>query len=219
MKKLFLILLFLINSLNAKPYIPYEHEKMLTENSIKIDEIFKSVDNLWKHANSYPPFFDTNSDKNRAKKDSQTLLNVFDFLREKFYKTFDENLKKQFDFSQAQLFVIAYNLDVGNFAPQADEMFEKLIINDKNSALLHRIYGEFLGNSARNKKAEFHLKKAVELGDKSAHFGLGVTYLIDNNKTAAKDEFETFLKFYPNNEEAKNIIDAINKGNIEFKKE
>ena len=119
--------------LNAAPYKPYDHEAMLKKDengrqTIDIGGIFRSTDELWKHARQYPLNFDSSSDKERAFGDLKTLEKVFAFLKEQgFTANFDNEGRHYFEVLLARIFVMEHNFDVAEAAQKADETYKNLL--------------------------------------------------------------------------------------------
>lgn len=218
MKKLLIYFLVLLNF--AYGYVAIDRDKILVAKNgthhIDIEALFSGIDYLWEFVRSYPLLFKSDEDRNLGYRDLMTIIKILDFIDKNRYGSFDSKMRDEFDFASAKAFVCAYNFDLAEFRSQADERFERVIKNNPNSGLYYRIYGEFLGNSNRNDIAKEKLKIAINLGENSAHFGLGTAYLMDGNFTSSRAEFEKYLEFYPDSEDAKLIIKSIDDGKIKL---
>lgn len=224
MKKFMILLLSIATLAFAKPYVKYEHDKIFSETngkkSLNLNYISQAVNEIFSFAGDYPLKFENENDKKIAQNDLAVLLKVMEFIQAEIYPKMDEKNRFGVDFNSALLFVCAHNFDMPNYAKKADEKFTKLINQIPNNAEIHKIFGQFLASSAANqsrmKMAKSELEKAVSLGDKSANFALSLAFLILNDQKNALKSLEEYLKFYPNDKNAKEILKAIKNGKIEI---
>lgn len=209
--------------LNAAPYKPYDHEAMLKKDengrqTIDIGGIFRSTDELWKHARQYPLNFDSSSDKERAFGDLKTLEKVFAFLKEQgFTANFDNEGRHYFEVLLARIFVMEHNFDVAGAAQKADEAYKNLLAQHPNDGELHAEFGDFLGNSGRMDEAKGEFETALKLGQKRAQMGLVMVCLMQKDQICAKTHLKEFLKFRPNDGLARDILRSIEEGSLEIK--
>ena len=194
--------------LNAVPYQPYDHEAMLKKDengrqTIDIGGIFRSTDELWKHARQYP---------------LKTLEKVFAFLKEQgFTANFDNEGRHYFEVLLARIFVMEHNFDVAGAAQKADEAYKNLLAQHPNDGELHAEFGDFLGNSGRMDEAKGEFETALKLGQKRAQMGLAMVCLMQKDQICAKTHLKEFLKFRPNDGLARDILRSIEEGSLEIK--
>ena len=202
----FICALALISSVSfATPYKPYDHAAMLKKDasgkqSIDIGGIFSAVDELWAHARQYPLAFDSQSDRERASSDLQTLDKAFAFLKEQgLVANLDEDARAYFELSQARIFTMEHNFDVAGAAQKADAAYKNL-----------------LANSGRLSEAKSEFETALKLGQKRANMGLAMICLMQKDEICAKSYLQKYLDFYPNDKFAREILGAINEGSLKI---
>lgn len=86
MKKFIFLLSIIVNLGFCEHYEPFNLDKTIvkTDNGsrLDLDNLHKSVDNIYKHAMYYPLHFDNQEDEENARSDLSVLLSILDWLRE-----------------------------------------------------------------------------------------------------------------------------------------
>ena len=220
----FICALALIYSVSlAAPYRPYDHAAMLKKDSsgkqsIDIGGIFSAVDELWAHARQYPLAFDSQSDRERASSDLQTLDKAFAFLKEQGLATnLDEDARAYFELSQARIFTMEPNFDIAGAAQKADAAYKNLLAHRPNDGEIHAEFGDFLVNSGRLSEAKNEFETALKLGQKRSNMGLAMICLMQKDEICAKSYLQKYLDFYPNDKFAREILGAIEDGSLKIK--
>ncbi|MCR4941613.1 MAG: hypothetical protein K5978_02310 [Campylobacter sp.] len=213
MKKIALLTLVLLNLAFAKAYQAFDTKSILQDENgkkiISIAKIFEGIDALYPHASFSPVAFDNESDKAQANKDLQALLRLFDVLRaERLSEKLSGNEKVYFDLNEARVFVMAHNFDMKDFGTKAVDSYKKLLKYDKNGKI-HNEYAQFLANTNNMQASELMFKKAIELNDLSAHYGLGLVYVALGKKDQGIAELEKYSKIFTRDNEAKRVLDLI----------
>ncbi|HJW33995.1 MAG TPA: hypothetical protein VJ505_11565 [Holophagaceae bacterium] len=170
------------------------------------------VDALSEHARNWPVSFDSEADKAQAIRDVKFLMEIMDTLNEPDKP--NPELLRRAGFINA----IAHNLDVKGASRKAVEYFDRLMKVAPNDALGNQMYGAFLGGAGHPKEAIPFLQKADSLGNTSAIFSLGMSYLMTGDKSKALECFERYKKAVPQDKSVDQLIEAIKNGRIEFKR-
>lgn len=220
MNKFIFLFLVLLNLAFCKPYVDFDMRTLFGEptnnglRSFDIGALYKGVENLYYHAKFYPLNFDNENEKNVAFNDLKSFLNIFETIRkDKLNEKLNDKI--YFDLVQARLFVMAHNFDMNGFAKKADESYKKLLLNDKNGEI--RIeFAEFLGNSARINEAKIEFEKALYQGNNRAYYGLSLAYLAQNKKDEAIKQMQNYIAKFPNDENAKKMLEIIKNSEIKF---
>jgi Tfp pilus assembly protein PilF len=114
---------------------------------------------------------------------------------------------------------IAHNLDIKSAAQKSIQNYERALKREPNNAQANLSYGIFLaGAGMPGEKTLPYLEKALKLGADDARYTLGLVHLSLGDKEKAREYLEAYLKTRPQDERAKQIIDAIDSGNIHFGK-
>lgn len=157
MKNITILIVFLCSissTVNAIPYGNYDvhqifnkvPEKHQIELNLKyLDQMTKDLD---VHAETYPPLFDCDSDKQRATEDIKKLTDLLAILK-------NGDPDKLIMFRAAHLNVIAHNLDIPLAAVKADSIYRQLTTKYPADAQLSYFYGLFLATSNQSDRAIF----------------------------------------------------------------
>ncbi|MDA3046165.1 hypothetical protein OFO10_03255 [Campylobacter sp. VBCF_06 NA8] len=222
MKKFIFLLIFIVNFGFCEPYEPFDFNKTIIKTDdggrLDLDNLHKSVDNIYKHSMYYPLHFDNQEDEKNARSDLRVLLSIFDWLREnKKFETMSAKEQFYLDWQNTRLFVMAHNFDMsGNFAKNADEGYEKLLKFDRNGEIRTE-FADFLANSNRIERAENEFKKAISEGSKSAHYGLAIAYMAQNKKDEAIKELKIYISNFPDDNSAKEMLEIFTNSELEIK--
>jgi tetratricopeptide (TPR) repeat protein len=171
--------------------------------SINIAPLSQILDDLGRHAGSYPPHFEFADDRQRAEKDLRAISDLLDPLTDNFSKNPPMLLRL------AILHAIGVNLDVPDSYPKAVAAFDKLLDLIPNDPQANYRYGSFLAATTKDGRAIPYLEKARSLDVEGADYWLGFSYAVAGNKTKAIESLERYTKRVPTDEKAIAILDAI----------
>lgn len=203
MKFRFLILLFFGVSAFAKPYPELNIQKLAQENLTVFMNQY--LPNIWETVAEftayYPPEFDNESDKERAKKDIQSLIQIFETLigNEVSKENFEE--KMILFHHLARLNWYGHHLEMPNKAETANQIYE-LLLRSNNKEFVVNIqeeYARFLLATNLLSDSEKAFRQAIELGNQSAYRGLIYLLVHQNKISEAKLTFIQSLKNTPKN--------------------
>jgi tetratricopeptide (TPR) repeat protein len=183
--------------------------------SIDVVSLSQILDDLGRHAGSYPPHFEFEDDRKRAEKDVTTISNLLDPLTDNFSENPPMLLRL------AILHVIGFNLDIPDSLPKAVSTFDKLLRLTPNDPQANFRYGSFLAASTKDGRAIPFLEKARSLGVEGADYWLGLSYAVTGKKAKAIDTLERYTRRVPTDERAIAMLEAIrnNRFNVEVKKQ
>ena len=216
------LLVFLVPSISyAKEYGYYDLNLIRTISETKsgkkyaIDKNYldQVLHDLGFHARNYPPQFDNPQDQKRAAQDVMAVTGMLDVVVMEPKPDNDLFLRAGF------LGIIGKNLNIPGSAARADANFKKLLAAAPSNPEGNYLYGIFLADEGKPKKAVPHLKKALAAGITEAAYTLGMVYKTLGNKQKAIDNLETFRKSSPYSaENVDKLIDEIRSGKTKKKR-
>lgn len=224
MKKLLLATLcaFAFNFAVAKPYVSHNlPDSVLNPKHgyFDYDKAVAIIKDLEQHAGDYPVKFDTKADQELARKEVAILAQMFEFLLSDNIITSKDAHYFDTVLLTARLGWIAHNLDVENAAMLAEKYYQQAIkiapANQK--ARVQYLYGNFLGSSAQTDRAITMLEQALKGGYRYANKSLGLAHLTKGNQKQALQYFKAYIKEFPQDKQALEILQAIEQGKIEVK--
>jgi tetratricopeptide (TPR) repeat protein len=169
------------------------------------------LDDLGRHAGSYPSHFEFADDHQRAEHDVSAITKMLDPLAENFSKDPPMLLRL------AALHVIGFNLDVPDSYPGAVTAFEKLLSLTPDDPQANYRYGSFLATTTRKGEGIPFLEKAKSLGVADADYWLGWSYENAGNKAKAIASLEAYTKRVPSDARAAELLEAIRTDKVRFK--
>ncbi len=218
---LILILLCLSISINATPYQKHsssELKKIFNLNkqggkyyaSPNLEALLTVIESLEIHAIGYPVFFDQDSEKLRAQKETLFLSNMLDL----FFPKMKEN--RTFLNMALRINNIAYNLDVQPIESMSrvKKAAKSLFLLDPNDSESHFRFGAFLASANNVDEGIAHLELAVAQDYYPAYFMLSIAYIMNNENKKAIDMLEMYKARVPNDGNIDKMIEAIRHGNI-----
>lgn len=222
LKKTIVASLITISSLMAVPYVPYNSDEvissMLNNRQADVGKVFRAVEELWKHAASYPMYFDNEEDLARAKSDIIELEEIFKYFNESgLFAKQELDFRKYADLLNSRIYTMQYNMDIAGAPEKADAFYEKMLAEYPHDHEFFEEYGAYLGSSGRIDKCREVLNKAVELGSTKAHFSLAVCALFYQDKETALKELQEYAIHYPDDLNAQALIEALKSGKMEIK--
>jgi tetratricopeptide (TPR) repeat protein len=179
--------------------------------TINIAYLSQILDDLGRHASTYPPHFDTADDRQRAEHDLSAISSVLDPL------SADISHSPPLLMRLALLHVFGHNLDIPDSSQKAVGAFNTLLNLTPNDPQANYRYGVFLATTAKNGEGIPYLEKAKSLGVASAEYWLGLSYQLTGDKAKAVENLESYIKRAPNDENAVRMLDAIRNGKVEVK--
>jgi tetratricopeptide (TPR) repeat protein len=205
----------------ANEYRYYQLGKLVSvgsdpgKHSVSVNIVFFSqiLDDLARHAGSYPPHFEFADDRQRAEKDVTAISDMLDPLTDNFSKNPPMLLRL------AILHTIGFNLDVPDSLPKAVSAFDKLLSLAPNDPQANYRYGAFLAATTKDGRAIPYLEKARSLDVVGADYWLGLSYAVANHKAKAIESLERYTKRVPTDEKASALLDAIRNDRFNVKAE
>jgi tetratricopeptide (TPR) repeat protein len=210
------LLLFFSNASFAQEYGVYDPRKILTVSEtnagkkygLDLQYLDQIISDLSLHARNYPPKFDSESDQQRAIKDTQTLSGMLDPLVN------NPQASPALLRRTSLLHSIGHNLDIPGATQKADRDFRNLLKQHPDDAAANFAYGAFLGGSNQGGKALPYLEKSAKAGYSNAYYSLGMAYLMQNNTELALKNFAIYKRHTPNDQSVVEIMEAIKNGSI-----
>jgi tetratricopeptide (TPR) repeat protein len=182
----------------ASPYGAWDIRDALEEISsdgesslaLNFNYIDRMLNDLSRHALTYPPRFDSESDKHRAITHVRQLAMIFDDV---------EGLEgsSKLLWRAAMLHHMGFNLDVSASYESANMYYQSLLKLMPASGSGYYYYGIYLLDSARPVMAIEVLDKAIELGNTKALRPLGLAYLAMEDRAQALNTMNRYLELFP----------------------
>jgi tetratricopeptide (TPR) repeat protein len=179
--------------------------------TVNINYFTRVLEDLERHAGSYPPHFEFADDRQRAERDITTIAKMLDPLTDNFSKN------PQMLLHLALLHAAGHNLDIPDSAPQAIADFDKLLSLTPEDPQANYRYGAFLAATMRKGEGIPLLEKAKRLGVPEADYWLGLSYQLVGDKAKAIASLETYTKHAPNDQQAAVLLQAIRDDKFEIK--
>jgi hypothetical protein len=179
--------------------------------TVNINYFTLVLEDLERHAGSYPPHFEFADDRQRAERDITAISKMLDPLTDNFSKN------PQMLLHLALLHAAGHNLDIPDSAPQAIADFDKLLSLTPEDPQANYRYGAFLAATMRKGEGIPLLEKAKRLGVPEADYWLGLSYQLVGDKAKAIASLETYTKHAPNDQQAAAMLQAIRDDKVEIK--
>ncbi len=213
-----------------RDYVPYgrhDLEELVDPDTLLLDtaRFDRALADLARHAQNYPPRFEDEDERGRAKADLERLGAAIARVTapregpEDDAADTEEGLLKENLLRAGRLWAIGHNLDIETASKRALAAYERLLDLDPDHAEGHFQFGAFLGGTAvYQRRAVTHLERAVELGHDGARRALGITYLMLGEQEEALTHLEEYARRFPQDDRVKQLIAAIREGRIERKR-
>jgi tetratricopeptide (TPR) repeat protein len=224
MNKLILFLIVIVMSpsgyLFAATYGDYDVRKVVSvredANGKKLADfdmnyLDKITSDLSAHAENYPPRFDTDEDKTKARKDVGQLIYILGVLKE-------GNGDKEIMIRAGHIYSIAHNLDVPGAAEKAKNVYSQLISRYPDDSNIAYKYGVFLAGTGQLDESIPYLNEALSAGILNANFSIGMVYLAKGDKKKALSYLKKYVAVNPKDVNASHIIEAIESGNVKLER-
>lgn len=179
--------------------------------NINIAYLSQILDDLSRHASTYPPHFESADDRQRAEHDLSAISAVLDPLTESFSHNPDLLMRL------ALLHAFGHNLDIPDSSQKAAAAFTTLLKLTPDDPLANYRYGVFLASTAKAGDGIPYLEKAKGLGVVNADYWLGLTYEVAGDKAKAVENLENYIKRVPSDATAARMLDAIRNDKVETK--
>jgi tetratricopeptide (TPR) repeat protein len=204
----------------ARSYGHYDIKKLITvaetapgkhSATINIGYLSQILDDLGRHAATYPPHFESAEDRQRAERDVSTISGLLDPL------STDISHSPPLLMRLALLHAFGHNLDIPDSSQKAVAAFTTLLSLTPNDPQANFRYGVFLATATKNAEGIPYLEKAKSLGILNAEYWLGLSYQLTGDKAKAVENLESYTKRVPSDENAARMLDAVRNGKVEVK--
>lgn len=179
--------------------------------TINIAYLSQILDDLGRHAATYPPHFETAEDRQRAEHDLSAISNLLDPL------SADISHNPPLLMRLALLHAFGHNLDIPDSSQKAVAAFTTLLNLTPDDPQANFRYGVFLATTTKNAEGIPYLEKAKRLGVVNADYWLGLSYQLTGDKAKAIENLESYTKRVPNDGNAARMLDAVRNGKVEVK--
>ena len=179
--------------------------------SVNIAYFSQILDDLERHAGSYPAHFEFTDDRQRAEHDVLGISKMLDPLIESLASSPPLLLRL------AVLHSVGHNLDVPDSAAKAVTAFNKLLSVAPQDPQANYRYGAFLAATTRKGEGIAYLEKAQSLGVSEADYWLGLSYQLIGNRERAVADLEAYTRHFPSDARAAALLDAIRNGKVQVK--
>ena len=121
----------------------------------------------------------------------------------------------------ARLYWIGHNLDQPGYAEKAHNAYIQLLkLAPKNrKAEVEDELGRFLASVGKGDEAVQHLRNAYKSGYTDSGFPLGMTLLIQGQKEEAIRILQDYAQKNPNDPRPQQVLEAVNSGQFEIRRE
>ena len=201
----------------AHEYGYYQLAKLVslteTNHSVTVNLLYFSqlLDDLERHAGSYPPKFEFADDRQRAEHDVIAVSKMLDPLID------NPSTSPPLLLRLGVLHAIAFNLDVPDSFQKAGSAFNKLLSLIPDDPQANYRYGSFLAATTRKGEGIPFLEKAKSLGVVNADYWLGSSYALVGNKAKAIENLDAYTRRTPSDANAAKLLEAIRADKVEFK--
>jgi len=184
------------------------------EHGLDMVMVSKVIDDLATHAKNYPPTFRSEDERTRAERDAKILVYLLDMIAA------GDEVEAGILLMAGFVNAIGHNLDIEGSAEKATAYFERLLKREPDHPMGNFHYGVFLASTAAGQKKSLpYLEKALKLGVENAGFSLGLAYLMLGEKAKSLEYLESYSEKNPDDQGAKEIIEAIKSGKIKVQRE
>ena len=179
-------------------------------------ENFQQIDSTlevaFQHARSYPPLFDTDSQRENLEKELKGAIARLENMLE------SSEEKEQILFRLLKANTFAFNLDLPGSREKTDEYSAKLFRLDPGHPEGHLYYGQHLSGRGEFEAAIEHLQVAADAGWDVALNMMGLSYLQMGKEDEAKVYFQKLQNKYPDDQQVQMLLDSLEpSGEYEYK--
>ncbi|MES9856905.1 MAG: hypothetical protein ABW166_09920 [Sedimenticola sp.] len=163
------------------------------------------------HAKEYPPRFRSKEERAEVTEKLKKLIRGVSNLSE------NQQDNPEFLLRSAFIQSMAHNLNIKGAAIKAKRDFERVLLIAPNDIKANYLFGMFLsGTSKYHYDGIPYLEKALNGGKARAQFTLGLLYYQQGHKEKGMSYLRQYSQSKPHQEPVKNVISAIDSGNVEF---
>jgi hypothetical protein len=182
------------------------------KHSVTVNIVYLSqvLDDLGRHAGTYPVHFQFPDDRQRAERDVSAISGLLDPLSQDFSHSPPLLLRL------GLLHAIGFNLDIPGSHDKAAAAFSTLMELTPNDPQANYQYGAFLAATTRKGEGIPFLEKAKSLGVVNADYWLGWSYVSIGEKTKAIENLESYTKRVPSDQNAARMLDAVRNDKVKF---
>jgi hypothetical protein len=178
--------------------------------TVNITYLSQILDDLGRHAGTYPVTFQFPDDRQRAERDVSAISGLLDPLSQNFSHSPPLLLRL------GLLHAIGFNLDIPDSHDKAVAAFSTLLELTPDDPQANYQYGAFLAATTRKGEGIPYLDKAKSLGVVNADYWLGWSYVSVGEKTKAIENLENYTKRVPGDQNAAQILDAVRNDKVNF---
>lgn len=179
--------------------------------TINIAYLSQILDDLGRHASTYPPHFESAEDRQRAERDLSAISSLLDPLSADISHSPPPLMRL------ALLHAFGHNLDVPDSSQQAIAAFTTLLSLTPNDPQANYRYGVFLATTTKGGEGIPYLEKAKSLGAVNADYWLGLSYQLAGDKAKALENLENYTQRVPTDQNAARMLDAVRNDKVEVK--
>lgn len=161
------------------------------------------LDDLAKHAGTYPVNFQSPEDRSRAERDVNALCALLDPLAQNFSQNAAMQLRL------GSLHAIGFNLDIPNSHEKADAAYSAALGLTPNDPQANYQYGAFLAATTKKGEGVPYLLKAKDLGVVNAEYWLGWSYMAGGDKAKAIEYFASYTGKVPGDGKAALLLNSL----------
>ena len=192
----------------ARPYPA--HDKLLSQAPEVI--ISSAYSEIIQDLNAQNGKFDNDEDKKRALAETRTLIDLHEkVLSEKIITPEDKENYQEILWRLANLHGLAHQFGVSGAAEKADQYYQQVLplLSGKEKARLQHQYGGLLSSLNQTDRALATFREAAQNGEEKAHRSLALLLSSLGKKEEAIQEMKTYIKQFPQDNEAQRILQAI----------
>jgi hypothetical protein len=179
--------------------------------TINIAYLSQILDDVGRHASTYPPHFESAEDRQRAERDLTAISSLLDPL------SADISHNPPMLMRLALLHAFGHNLDIPDSSQKAVAAFTALLNATPNDPQANYRYGVFLATTTKHGEGIPYLEKAKSLGAVNSDYWLGLSYQLTGDKAKAVENLESYTKRVPNDQDAARLLDAVRNDKVEVK--
>jgi hypothetical protein len=161
------------------------------------------ISDLYDHAGSYPPKFDSKPDQERALRDAAVLLKAMPLFAEELPE--DQPLQ----YAAAAVGAVAHNMDIPGGDAVAMKYFGRLLALNPEHPLGNQLFGVHLVGSNRARQGLPYLLKAQSQGVVESSYALCMAYLALGDRQSAVASLERFVAQRPEDQKAAKLLQAL----------
>ena len=220
MKKPLLLVVLFSALANAEPYPQQDLAALVSPEGFHFDRAIEMVKTLHPLAGGAITHFDSDADRERARRDIQLLAEMLELVRDDNLIGPDQPERPQLLWLLAQLGVYGHNLGLEDGRARARSNFEAVLklvpaSEGQRRAALLEDYGRFLTAATEAAEGEKYLREARELNPDAA-LALVENLLMQGKKTEALRLLADHRQAHPEDEAAQRIEKALqDEGNSE----